>query len=78
MSDHTTRLNAQGVPLVIEWSIDVDTPQIDLVWVEDSAGDDIAPLMSTTAIHNIKLELSRQMDCMERDAKAWKGQYNNV
>jgi hypothetical protein len=78
MAQYTTSIKAQGVPLVVEWDIDVDSPAIESIWVEDSAGDDISPLMSATAIHNIKVELSRQMNCMARETKAWKGQYNNV
>jgi len=78
MSTYTDSLKVHGVPLDIDWHIDVDSPQIDSVYVTDGGGDDIHALLDPAVIAKITRFMHQRMTEMEREVKAWKGQYNNV
>lgn len=68
MNEYTDSLTIEGVPLTIVWHIDVDSPQIDAVYVDDGAGDDIEPLLSIVAKSKINRFLGRRMDEMAKEA----------
>ena len=77
-SEFTDSMKIEGVHLDVEWHVDVDSIQIDCVCVSDSAGDDISALLSPATEAKIKRELRSRLDAMERETKAWRGQYNSV
>ena len=69
MSEYTDSMELMGVPLTIEWSIDVDSPQIDSVSVDDGCGDDIQGLLSREVIRTIEGFLHKRMDKMGQEAR---------
>lgn len=78
IAEHTDSITINEVPLHFDWSIDVDSPDLKAVYVDDGSGDDIRPLLSANVLLQIANVMNKRMDEMKRETAAWRGQYNNV
>lgn len=79
--DYTDTMTIASLPLVIQWSVDVDSPDILEVYIDlgDEWSPDIFPLLQGGRWESKIFDfLCKRMDEMKRETDAWKGQYNNV